>query len=119
MKYCLIILLLTCQLTSTALTFKYGTYSGDNAATQEITGLGFDPDVVIVKAEGAYQGWLSTSTMTAGDAKGMVGTGSVITGRMDAFITGGFRVGTNDEANKSGVTYHFFAFDAVANDLAV
>jgi len=104
---------------SHALTFKYGTYTGDDEATQEITGLGFDPDLVIVKAEGAYQGWMATSSMTAGDAKGMVGTSGVITGRMDAFITGGFRVGTNDEANKDGVTYHFFAFDAVSSNLAV
>ena len=69
---------------SHALTFKYGTYTGDDEATQEITGMGFDPDLVIVKAEGAYQGWLATSTMTAGDAKGMVGTNGVITGRMEA-----------------------------------
>ena len=119
MKYYLAIILTICQAVSFALTFTYGSYVGDDGATKDISGLGFDPDLLIVKADGAYQGWLATSTMTSGDAKGMVGTGGVITGRINQFITGGFRVGTHDEANKDGVTYYFVAFDAVSSNLAV
>ena len=38
-----------------ALTFQYSAYTGDDGATQENTGLDFDPEFVFVIAAGAYK----------------------------------------------------------------
>lgn len=112
------ILLILVSFSSFGLTFSYGQYTGDDAATQAITGIGFQPDLLIVKADGAYQGWMAHKDMSAGNAKGMVGSPALVTGRISTLDADGFTVGTNDEANKASVVYYFIAFQESA-DFAV
>lgn len=96
-----------------SLVYTYGSYEGDGNATQAITGIGFQPEVVLVKADHAsYDGWIATSTMDAGDAKELTGANALATGRISSLDADGFTVGTHDDANASGVTYYFVAFDA-------
>ncbi len=108
-------LLLVISASTHALTFSYGRYTGDDAATQAITGLGFQPDLLIVKADGAYQGWMVHKDMSDGDAKGMVGSSALVTDRISTLDANGFTVGTHDEANKNAVIYYFIAFDATSD----
>lgn len=121
--YCLMnklltFLLLCCTVASHALTFSYGRYTGDDAATQAITGVGFEPDLLMVKADGAYQGWMVHIDMADNEAKGLVGSDALLSGRISTLDSDGFTVGTHDEANKDGVVYYFIAFEESA-DLAV
>lgn len=115
MKLILSIIICFVSFTTDAITFSYGRYTGDDAATQAITGLGFQPDLLIVKADGAYQGWMVHKDMSAGNCKGLVGTTALSTGRISTLDADGFTVGTNDDANKDGIIYYFIAFDASAD----
>lgn len=112
MKQALYIAFFVFSIPCSALTFSYGKYVGNDGATQAITGIGFQPDLLIVKADGAYQGWMVHKDMSAGNAKGLVGTGALVTGRISTIDADGFTVGTHDEANKASVEYYFIAFDA-------
>lgn len=115
MKKLFTLLLLSSALSSLGLSFSYGRYTGDDAATQAITGLGFQPDLLIVKADGAYQGWMAHKDMSAGDAKGLVGSPALVTDRISSLDAGGFTVGTHDESNKASVIYYFIAFQESAD----
>lgn len=115
MKFFLIISSFLFTFSSHALTFSYGKYVGNDGATQAITGIGFQPDLLIVKADGTYQGWMVHKDMAAGNSKGMVGTPALATGRISTLDADGFTVGTDDEANKASVEYYFIAFDASAD----
>jgi hypothetical protein len=59
-----------------------GTYVGNGANGRPITGLGFHPDLVIVKAGGTSttEAIARTSTVPAGDSSKRMGTGGFITG---------------------------------------
>jgi hypothetical protein len=93
-----------------------GNYTGDGNATQSISGVGFQPEVILVKADHvSYDGWIATSTMDAGDAKELTGTNVLATGRINSFDVDGFTVGTDDDANAIGVTYYYIAFNANAD----
>ena len=96
--------------------YSYGTYTGDDAATLTVGYVGFQPEVVIVfPLSASYVGWCATNDMAAGYAKKLSGNTALVTGRMDAFLSNGFRVGTNDDANKLGVKYFFIAFNENAD----
>jgi len=93
-------------------TSAYGSYLGNGAASQVISGLGIDPDVVLIKGDGAHEAWMATSSMTAGKAK-RLNSALVLSDDLmhtDGLGTGQFTVGTNDDANKTGVTYYYIAF---------
>ena len=51
--------------------YHSGKYTGNGAAAQAIAGLGFRPEVVLVRPATTFGGWIATSTMTAGTAKGL------------------------------------------------
>ena len=70
-----------------------GTYVGNGADNRPITGLGFQPDLVIVKATTAGQAVARTSTMT-GDVSKQMGTGTPSTDSIQSLDPTGFTVGT-------------------------
>jgi hypothetical protein len=115
MKLLVSALLFVISTSTYGLTFSYGQYTGDDGATQAITGLGFQPELLIIKADGAYQGWMVHEDMAAGNAKGIVGTSALITGRILTLDADSFTVGTDDEANKNAVIYYFIAFEATSD----
>ena len=96
--------------------FNVVTYTGDGASTKSITGVGFKPDMVWVKARSsAYSHNLQDSTRGGGTstalnpnltlAEGVYG----IYGFVNTFDTDGFTVGTgssnNVHVNNNGTTY--------------
>ncbi len=93
--------------------FDVGTYTGDGVAGRDVTGLGFDPDLVWVKRSTAVGGVLrsTSSTITGTNAQyfqNLANAGSLITG----FITGGFEVGTASEVNAAAGVYRYAAWNA-------
>ncbi len=92
------------------MTFTYGSYSG-NGTSQSITGVGFEPDIVLIKADPGYEATVATSSMTAGYSKLLSGTAALSTGHITTLDSDGFTVGSSNQANKSGESYYFVAWD--------
>lgn len=94
-----------------------GKYTGDGNATQAITGLGDQPDVLLVKEDGSGTAWIATSTMPAGEAKLLTDIDyGPKSGMISSFDSDGFTVAnTGGNSNDVGVTYYYVAWDADAD----
>ena len=84
-------------------------YSG-NSSTQNITGVGFQPDWVWIKERGPLAEQSNLYDSTRGVQKFIVSNSSAaeVTGsanRLNAFGSDGFTVGSDNEINDSGSTY--------------
>lgn len=88
-----------------------GTYSGTGAA-QNITGLGFAPDVVIFKATDGKVGALKHWLMSAHDGKDTAALTNNYGSGYASIGTDGFQVVTDAGTNTNSVTYHYAAFMA-------
>jgi hypothetical protein len=108
-------LLIGADLSVSAQTYAYGNYTG-NGVSKTITGLGFSPEAIIIKSNGAYEAVFTTANMPAGKTK-QLGTGSValITGEVTSLNADGFTLGAGDRANKVNVQYNWIAFNESTN----
>lgn len=95
-----------------------GSYTGNATDNRNITGLGINPDLVIVRAIGAT----SASRFKAGamgkttDASTGLGTGvAIVTNAIQQLITGGFEIGTAVNVNTSSIVYHYIAIEKTNN----
>ena len=96
-----------------------GIYSGDGNPTQQITGLGFQPDVVIVRANTITKiAWITTSAMPADTSKPF-GTLKLKSDRIVSLDADGFTVGDHHQVNDTPFTYYFYAWKAEAGVLKV
>lgn len=86
-----------------------GSYTGNGTDNRSITGVGFRPDVVLLKAANtADQVWKPASL--AGDAS-LIGSGiGVAVNHIQAFEADGFQIGTDARVNATGVTYWYLAW---------
>ncbi|MFZ9847099.1 MAG: DUF7483 domain-containing protein, partial [Flavobacteriales bacterium] len=92
------------------LNYTVGSYTGDGAATKAITGLTSQPHVVIVKSSAAELGWIATSTMAAGYARRISGSGNLTTGYISSIDANGFTVDNSGGiSNDNGVVYYWLA----------
>ena len=96
-----------------------GTYGGNGVDNRTITGIGFQPDVVIVKAATNQVGVMRTSTMTGDLAKPLVGAASLAANLIQSLDSDGFSIGTDNKVNSGGTTYYWTAFKAGAETLKV
>ncbi len=101
-----------------ALQMATGTYTG-NGTSQSITGVGFQPDVVIIKGDTNKNAILRSSTMTGDASKSLVGNPSLQSGRIESLDTDGFTVGTNADVNEDSTAYYWVAFEEPAGQLDV
>jgi len=103
-----------------------GTYAGNGTAGRAITGLGFQPDVVIVKVDYSHatddlsSGVVRTSTMSGVNSKPVKGSQNPLPNLITSIDTDGFTVGNdlmvNDAATCSGAcTYYWVAAQANAH----
>ncbi|MFM7021940.1 MAG: T9SS type A sorting domain-containing protein [Flavobacteriales bacterium] len=90
--------------------YYVGTYTGNGAASQAITGVGFQPEVILVKGP-TQTAWIATSTMTAGRAKLTTGTSAPATGYIVSIDSDGFTVGSSANSNTNGDVYQFVCWD--------
>lgn len=95
-----------------------GSYVGNGSGGQDIVGLGFEPAVVIVKAEGNDSAVIRTASMPGLRSRHLVGEWGLMLNRIHVFLPDGFRVGNDHDVNQAGVTYHYVAFDADPGYLA-
>lgn len=100
-------------------TFCVGSYTG-NGTSQNITSVGFQPDLVIVKRNGASVGVWRSSSMGANTSNffhnlNQDATGAYISG----LLSNGFSVGSNASVNTSGQTYYYAAFKQVSGAMDV
>lgn len=97
-----------------------GKYNGDGAASQTITGLGFRPDVVLIKGGSGEPPVMKTASML-GDLSKEVGSFSALyTDRIVSLDDDGFTVGGSNEVNQSGVgAYQYVAMRAATGVMAL
>ena len=95
-----------------------GSYTGNGADNRQFTGVGFQPDVVIIKSAQARAGIIRTSTMTGDAAKNVSSAGALAANLVQSLDTDGFTVGSSQDVNWSGYTYYWVAMKA-GSDLSV
>ena len=91
-----------------------GSYTGNGATTQAITGLGYQPDAVIVLPASAQTAVMRQTGMTTTFPLGS-GTGG--TNQINSLDANGFTVGNSAITNANGIAYHYIAFDAATGSV--
>lgn len=90
---------------------KVGSYTGNGNDNRSITGIGFQPDVVIIIRKGTTPNYFNTkigeptvdsSHFLAGSSDGWA------TNHIQALETDGFQIGSANKVNYSGDTFHYF-----------
>jgi len=103
---------------------KIGSYVGDGGVTQAITGVGFDPELVIVQQDqddpdkdAPRDAHWRTDTLTNPPQAGLFRVGLFPVGEfyIVSLDVGGFTVGQFGPANRLNVTYFYAAFRGSAN----
>ncbi len=99
---------------------RTGSYVGDSSIDDRpITGIGFRPDMVIVKGDIALEAVVRTATMTGDTAKPAAGGAALTSNLIQSLDENGFTIGTDFHVNQTGTTYHWVAFEAAAGQLTV
>ena len=88
-----------------------GGYVGNATDNRVVTGLDFQPDLVIVKADAAQTAVFRSSTMTGDNAKPVAGA-ALAPDLVQSLNADGFTVGTDARVNASGTTYYWTAMKA-------
>jgi hypothetical protein len=88
-----------------------GSYTGDGTDNRAITGLGIDPDFVVVK--GNLQTWgKTTATGKTTDSSFVFSAISVNSSDfIQQLLTDGFEVGSNNAVNQNTVEFYYFAIE--------
>jgi hypothetical protein len=95
-----------------------GSYVGDGVDDRQIAGLGFQPDLVLVRSNDANPAILRTSTVP-GDASKVLAEVTALQPDLVQSLDGdGFTIGTDIRVNGAGTTYYWTAMKA-GSDLAV
>ena|SRR3990167_379522 len=89
-----------------------GTYTGNGADNVSITGVGFQPDAVIVKKTGATarSARMKTSDQTGENTLILDATAASASNNIQAFESDGFQIGTDNAINASSAVYYWIAF---------
>ncbi len=97
-----------------------GSYVGNSLIdNRPITGVGFRPDMVIVKGDIALEAVIRTATMTGDNAKPAAGNLGLTSNLIQSLDDNGFTIGTDNRVNQTGTTYHWVAFEAAPGQLTV
>jgi hypothetical protein len=89
-----------------------GSYTGDATDDRAITGVGFQPDVVIIKSNSVQGAIMRTSTMSGDAAKRMVGASALGANLIQSLDSNGFTIGTELAVNAVLTTYWWIALQA-------
>ncbi len=97
-----------------------GSYTGDGTDNRPITGVGFRPDLVIIKSRGVNWGCFRTSAMSDDSTAYLAQAATNFAGGVKTLDSDGFTLGTHASVNGSGIVYDWQAFrDDGAGDFAV
>lgn len=93
-----------------------GKYYGNGVDNRSITGIGFQPDFVLVKRSGGDGAAVRVASFGTGDSCSSLGAASgTITDAIQAFETDGFQVGTNSRVNSAATWNYYIAIKLVTN----
>jgi len=100
---------------TTVFSMQTGYYVGTGTDNLAITGVGFQPDFVMIKddtANGSYGVMYKTSVMS-GEVSGTLGTATAdfATDAIQSLDSDGFTVGTNADVNTKNIRFTWIAFD--------
>ena len=88
-----------------------GSYTGDNANGRAIA-TGFQPDLVIVKADTTQIAIARTGSIAGDASKALTGATNLVTNRIESLTSTGFTVGNNAQVNGNGTGYRWIAMRA-------
>jgi len=96
-------------------------YTGDGVDNRAFTGLGFQPDVVIIKKQTGTTGAavIRTSTMSGDNSKQMVSSVALELNLIQSLDADGFTLGNDARVNASAANYYFVAFKQYAGEMKV
>ena len=97
----------------------YGTYTGNEVDNRAITGIGFQPNFVLIKRIAAKEAVCRSSDMSGDNTKVLTGTLNFFANGIQSLDTDGFTVGTDWYVNKNGETYCYIAIKAATADCKV
>jgi hypothetical protein len=94
--------------------FKHITYSGNDAVGHEITGVGFKPDMVMIKPRNQTENWNIYDT-TRGATKQLLPNSTAASTTqsqtIQSFDSDGFTLNGDNNVNKEGINYSaWFSF---------
>lgn len=95
-----------------------GSYTGNSTAGRPVSA-GFQPNLVIVKADTNEIAVSRTSSMSGDASKPMSGPTALSTNRIQWLTATGFTIGTNAQVNTNGTTYRWIAFRSGCGTLKV
>jgi len=99
------------------LTVKTGAYRGNGVDDRNITDVGYQPDLVIVKSEDTgvdrFAQWAQIR-LGVGNSSGFSGDGIAVN-RIQSFLSNGFQIGTDPRVNADGVDYWYIAIQGEPN----
>ena len=98
--------------TPTPMRLATGSYAGNSVNARQISGIGFQPDVVIIKSGSARAAIIRTSTMSGDKSKVIGDTGNLVSGLVESITSDGFTVGTDNRVNVTGDSYYWVAMKA-------
>lgn len=98
---------------------KLGTYTGNGSDSRSIRGVGFKPDLVVVKSANNNNAVFKTKEMAGDAAIGLREDAAIQTNYIQALEEDGFQVGTDSRVNSSGIVYYYLCVRADGmNDFA-
>ena len=96
-----------------------GSYSGNAVDDRAIAGLPSTPRIVIIKNTTTNVAVMRTTSMIGDATKELTTKFGSPADRIQSLDTNGFTVGQNATVNASGSTYHWIAFEAPPNAVAI
>jgi hypothetical protein len=97
-----------------------GSYTGTGVDNRAITGVGFHPDVVMVKSDDASGvAEIRTSTMTGDNTKPMTGATALTANLIQSLDSDGFTLGTDNAVNRNNKAFHWVAFKSYTGHMAL
>jgi len=91
---------------------KISSYTGNGATTQAITGVGFQPDFIILKDTDSTEQWYMFDSVRGSDKflhPNLDSSEGTATDRLSSFDSDGFTVGSDPSVNGNGNTFIYIA----------
>lgn len=96
-----------------------GSYVGNGVAGRAISGLGFQPDLLVLKGSGTTAAVARTKYMTGDATKPLSGAAALSNNDVTSLDPDGFTVGADASVNQAGITYYWSAFLETAGQMKV
>jgi hypothetical protein len=97
-----------------------GSYTGNGADNRTITGVGFQPNAVIVKSDdNSGVAEMRTSTMSGDNTKPLAGATALTANLIQSLDANGFTLGNDNAVNRNSRAYHWVAFKSYTGHMSL